>query len=164
MAWDITLCNETPQHQAEIVLAKFAVSDTKSSIKFTLGGLAVKPLCRNISEDAFTYLKEHMPHLIEKDGVIYGCYDSNLRIEHVIPTEIVYRHLEKMAENETLTEEYVENLIKNRLICAIITKEEDDCLTDAHLRSSMTVNGEWDFDHGDVFARYNTVGIQMHAW
>ena len=54
MAWDITLCNETPLRQAKIVLAKFKVRDTKSSIKFTLGGLAVKPLCRNISEAAFT--------------------------------------------------------------------------------------------------------------
>ena len=164
MAWDVTLCSETPRHQAEIVFAKFNIKDTKSSIKFSLGGLAVKPHCKHVSHEAFNYLRDKMPKLITDDGVIYGSLDSNLRIEHVIPTEIVYRHLEKMMENKTLTLEYMEHLIKDRLVCAIITKSEDDRLTDAHLRSSMSIDGEWDFDNGDIFERYKRVGIEMHKW
>jgi len=164
MAWDITLSNETPRHQAEIVLAKFKVRDTKSSIKFTLGGLAVKPVCEHVSEAAYEYLDKYMPSLITDQGIIYGYYDSNIRIEHVIPTEIVYRHLEEMWKDGSLSLEYIENLIKNRLTCAIITKGEDDRLTDAHLRSSMAVDEEWDFDRDDVFVRYNKVGIRMHTW
>ena len=61
-----------------------------------------------------------------------------------------------------LTIDYVERTIRERLFCALITEEEDDCLTDEGWQRRMP--DDWDFDTGDILARYKAVGIQMHKF
>lgn len=165
MAWDTTLAKLPANRQAEIICGKFSIGDTKSSIKFSLGGLADKGVYTLVSEEAYKLLNED-------DGLTGGkvTYEevqrdqergNRYRIEHVIPTEVVYKHLLHLNNEGRLTLDYVKSLLDSRLACAIITEQEDLELNKKY-KSSMPDG--WDFDSGDPMARYIAAGIKMHQW
>lgn len=152
------------ERQAKIICGKFALGDTKLSTKYSVAGVADRPVCRYVSEAAFKVLSEKAGELLGEDGVAYrGSYDKlGVRIEHMIPTEVVYRYLEALHGQGKLTEAFVAKLIKEKLFCALITKEEDALLSKAGLRNKMPAG--WSFETGDMLARYRVVGIKMHTF
>lgn len=75
---------------------------------------------------------------------------------------MVYRYLEALHRQGKLTEAFVAKLIKEKLFCALITKEEDALLSKAGLRNKMPEG--WSFETGDMSARYRVVGIKMHTF
>ena len=150
--------------QAKIIYTKFAIGDTKASTKYSIAGVADREIHAFASEAAVAQLKKTAPELLATTGVLHqGSYARfGLRIEHMIPTEVVTRHWSEMVAKGKLTEKYLERTIRERIFCAIITKEEDAQLTKLGLRSKMPE--AWDFEKGDILARYKKAGITMHAF
>lgn len=167
------------ERQAKIICWKFALGDTKLSTKYSVAGVADRPIHRYVSEAAFKVLSEKAGELLREDGVAHkGSYGKfGIRIEHIIPTEVVYCHLDKFCqplkelyrqdkkkfyEQKRQKEAYIVKLIKEKLFCALITKEEDALLSKAGLRNKMPEG--WSFETGDMLARYRVVGIKMHTF
>lgn len=164
MAADGSIHELSFKRQAEIVCGKFQIGDTKLGIKYSLAGVADRKLCQYVSEIAFAKLQKECSEIVSPDGIKH--LDSyarfGLRIEHMIPTKVVYDWLKRKYDAGELTVDYVEKTIRERLFCALITEEEDERLSDAGLQRKMP--GGWDFDNGDIAQRYIAVGITMHAW
>lgn len=164
MAADGQIHTLSVEHQAKIVCAKFEVGDTKLSIKYSLAGVADRDVHNYVSAAAFKRIKVNAPQLITQKGVChlnsYACF--GLRIEHMIPTEIVYRHFDAEYRCGNLSVSYVAHVIRKRLFCALITEDEDDILSDKGLQRRMPDG--WNFDVGDILARYKAVGIKMHKF
>ena len=76
--------------------------------------------------------------------------------EHVVPHLIV---MDKLLSLDKLTNENIINVINKYYVICAITKEEDKKLNAAGLRSKMPKN--WNDESGSVFARYETVGIDI---
>lgn len=76
--------------------------------------------------------------------------------EHVVPHLIV---MDKLLSLDQLTNENIINVINKYYVICAITKEEDKKLNAAGLRSKMPKN--WNDESGSVFARYETVGIDI---
>ena len=167
------------ERQAKIICGKFALGDTKLSTKYSLAGVADRPVHRYVSEAAFKVLSKEAKDLFQDNGVAYkGSYGKlGIRIEHMIPTEVVYCHLEVLHHplkalcrqdkeafdgQKKQMEAYIAKLIKEKLFCALITKEEDALLSKAGLRNKMPEG--WSFETGDMLARYRVVGIKMHTF
>lgn len=151
--------------QAEIICTKFKIGDTKLSQKYSIAGVADRDVHIYVSEAAYEKLKQDARHLLLPDGGIshLGSYSQwGIRIEHMIPTEVVFRQFEKLHDAGRLTIDYVEHTIRDRLFCALITEDEDDRLTDEGWQRRMP--DDWDFDTGDILARYKAAGIQMHKY
>ena len=164
MAWDTTLAKLDAKRQAEIICGKFTIGDTKASIKFSLGGLADKGVYKLVSKAAYELLNEVG---VVGNEVTYEEVQrdqdrgNSYRIEHVIPTEVVYNHLSNLNKKGSLTPEYVRKLIEGRLVCAIITEQED---LDLNKKYKSSMPDGWNFDTGDLMARYKAVGIEMYQW
>ena len=152
------------ERQAKIICGKFESGDTKLGMIYSLSGVADRSVHRYVSEAAFKVLSEKGGELLREDGVAYrGSYGKlGIRIEHMIPTEVVYCYLEALHRQGKLTEGFVAKLIKEKLFCALITKEEDALLSKAGLRNKMPEG--WSFETGDMLARYRVVGIKMHTF
>lgn len=91
---------------------------------------------------------------------------TGLVFEHIVPkTKYIQEPCIQAAVNgqfaggETFSEEAVLQLLDRYWQIALITKEEDDALTDLGLRNKMP--GGW--DGTDVFARYKAAGIVLEA-
>lgn len=162
MAWDGSLWKKSIDQRAKILLSRFQSGDTDAGIRFTLGGLYKEgEFYRNISEAAYLKMKALAPDKIMSDRVVEFNFGSEFRVEHVIPISSVHKAL--LKRKGKLTVKYIQELIEKRLCCAVITKEEDIRLGKVcHLKSKMPLN--WDFDTGDVFARYEVAGIKLHQW
>lgn len=150
--------------QAKIICGKFELGDTKLGMTYSLSGVADRSVHRYVSEAAFKVLSDKGRELLRDDGVAYrGSYGKlGIRIEHMIPTEVVYCYLEALYRQGKLTGAFVAKLIKEKLFCALITREEDALLSKAGLRKKMPEG--WSFETGDMLARYRVVGIKMHTF
>ena len=166
MATDPEFYKIKPERKkAEIILAKFKVGDTKSSKKFSIGGLADKEVYRYVSEEAYRHIKAHTPKLLIEDGPIgsrglqhRSSYGKALRIDHMIPTELVYDWLSKQ---DSLSLSKVE-LIAKRLNNAIITKDEDKRLSGNGLRADLPKGAN--LLTCSITARHTAVKIKFHDW
>ena len=151
------------EHQAKIICTKFGIRDTKLSIKYSIAGAADRSRYIHVSEEAYRRLERESPHLLSADGVAHlGSYAQwNIRIEHMIPTEVVYKYLESLHREGRLDEGKVAAFIKEKMYCALITFEEDAVLSRINLKSKMPVG--WDIEKDDMLARYKKAGIKMHG-
>lgn len=77
--------------------------------------------------------------------------------EHVVPHSIVMKKLLSLAP---LTNETIMSVVQKYLVICVITEEEDKRLSAAGLRSKMPKG--WDENNGDVFSRYQAVGISIY--
>lgn len=101
--------------------------------------------------DEFKYINLHISEKAKKlkrKDVIH---------EHVIPHAIVMKKL--LSLDQPTTDEIL-LIIKNYYFLCLITKDEDELLTAAGLRSKMPQG--WDEGKNSVFARYEKVGIKIH--
>ena len=163
MAWDATLCELPVVARARIVCSRFESGDTKLGVKFSLAGLAFHGRFTLISEAAYQLLRKVNPEAIEGNQIRPVKFGDKFRVEHIIPTEIVFQHLLKRHKDGALTTQYLEKLILDKLDCAIITKEEDDRLTKLKLRNNMSK--QWSgLEDGDPLDRYKLAGIELHRW
>ena len=79
---------------------------------------------------------------------------TNLVVEHMVPkARYIQEPCEEMAQEGTLSEEKILELLRKYWKIAIITKEEDALLP------SQKMPPNW--DHEDIFARYNNAGITL---
>lgn len=171
MAWDKGLFMRTAEDKARIILSRFESSDTRDGVCFSIGGLYLRPYYKLVSERAYKQLREIRPDLITKDGLKKrdsynppknSACKYRFVIEHVIPIDVTYNVLKKMFESGKLSLSYITRMIKDgRLVCAVITKDEDDQMNKLY-RERMPDG--WDFNSGDPMARYSAVGIKMHQW
>ena len=161
MAWDGSLWMKPVEQRAKILISRFESGDTDAGIRFTLGGLYKEGLFyRYVSENAYQRIHLISPERILADRVVEFRFGKGFKVEHVIPIDFVRKELSKRRDR--LIEKYVKNLIERRLCCAIITDEEDKALDRCHLKSRMPEG--WDFETGNVFARYEVAGISLHQW
>ncbi|MEK4878757.1 MULTISPECIES: hypothetical protein [Paenibacillus] len=83
---------------------------------------------------------------------------SELVYEHVIPKKnYIINECEAKARDESLTEDFIYQILIKKLWTATINKEENLKLTKMSLRSKMPNN----WDEEDVMARYKAAGIQL---
>jgi hypothetical protein len=81
---------------------------------------------------------------------------SKVILDHSVPIKCIYDELEELYAKRRLTVRRVEKLLRRMVVCALITREEDEILTKAGLRSKMPEG--WP---DDVFARYKECGIRI---
>lgn len=172
MPWPIDMIQNTREQNASIVYNHFMIEhNTKMIIKFVLSGFALEGFSvgkkkrvlgfRYLSENAYNVIKEKYPDWIRDGYVILG-NDANklFRLEHVIPTEVTYKHIMNMKKAGTLTLDYV-NELADKVCCALVLRTDDDMLNKAGYRSKMPAN--WNFDMS-TFARYENAGVKLHTW
>lgn len=173
MPWPIDMIQNTREQNASIVYNHFMMEhNTKMIIKFVLSGFALEGFSvgkkkrvlgfRYLSENAYNVIKEKYPDWIHGDHIIVGNDDEGLfRLEHIIPTEVVYKHVMQMKHDGTLTLDYVTNVLANEVRTAYVLRTDDDALNKAGYRSKMP--SDWKF--GDsIFARYEKANVKLHVW
>ena len=97
------------------------------------------------SEDAALISIQHPRELSKK-----------LTHEHIIPLGLLADYIFSLNEiNNDIVQEIFDIYCK----AAVITREEDQILNRAKLRSVMPLG--WRFGQEDIFARYNAVGIKL---
>ena len=153
--------HKLPEKQkAHIIHQKFMMGDTKSSIKYSVGGLADSELYTYVSEEALAWLKKNIPEAVLPNGIKHcGSYTKALRIEHAVPTKLVYDYLAQLKDAGKLTEKSIENLFDGTLICALITADEDARLNKLGLNHTMPEGKA--FTECEPFCRYKAAGIKI---
>ena len=146
--------------KAYIIHQKFMMDDTKSSIKYSIGGLSDSELYTYVSEDALVWLKQNMPEVVSPNGIRHqGAYSKNIRIEHAVPSKLVYDYLQQLKGMGKLTEKSIEDLLDGTLICALITAEEDARLNKLGLNHKMP-DGK-PFTECEPLCRYKAAGVKI---
>ena len=106
--------------------------------------------------------------IVPGKGVDYwklgGFKKHKITREHIIPVSVLYDHLLKLYKQSKLTESYIVKLIP-KLQIAVITKEEEQKLKDAHLNSSMPGRDAWwNSRNLDPLKRYRAAGLDDSIW
>lgn len=81
---------------------------------------------------------------------------KNLQFEHVVPLNIIKSHVIEMLHDNATVDEIVEFLDRYLLVC-IITKEEDDKLTELGFKVSLGT----ELSKDTVWNRYKESGIKV---
>lgn len=169
MAWDSTMRikeGKTDEAIAHIIMAKFECGDTKDSIKYSLGGLYVRPIVQFVSKSALREIKRVNPNAVKKgEGVLYEALQvsaMNVTREHIIPVGELFSHFNKMYEKSKLTEKYILKFMQ-KLHIAVITKEENKKFSSAHLTRFMP-KGWWGTKDLDPLDRYRVAGLDDSIW
>ena len=109
-----------------------------------------------------------------KEGTNYVSAKAKAKLQDGDKTGLVFEHIVpktkyiqepcvlaaikgQFANGEKFSEEAVRQLLERYWLIALITKEEDDTLTNLGLQKKMP--GDW--DGTDVFARYKAAGISL---
>ena len=99
---------------------------------------------------ACEYITPRAQKLYEKQGNVKG-----LVFEHIVPKkEYIQKNCEELARQGKLQAKYIENLLSNYFHCALVTSEEDDCLSQNKMPD--------DWNGKDIFARYKNAGIKLN--
>lgn len=78
MPWDISMKDLPSGQKARIVFTRFACPDTKSGIKFSLGGLYVRPIVKHVSVNALSIIQNKIPNaVIPGEGVDYDLVEDS---------------------------------------------------------------------------------------
>lgn len=169
MAWDSTMRiveHKTDKEIAHIIMTKFECGDTKDSIKYSLGGLYVRPIVKYVSRNALKEITRINPNAVEKgEGVIYKTLQvnvMNVTREHIIPVGELFCHFDEMYKKSKLTEKYVLKFMQ-KLYIAVITKEENKKFSCAHLTRYMP-EGWWGSKNKDPLDRYRAAGLDDSIW
>lgn len=172
MAWDATMRtveNKTDEEMAHIVYTRFTSGDTKDGIKYSLGGLYVRKVVTCVSHKALKGILQWNPKVLIEENGVKGIDYKKLEVmkmgvtrEHIIPVSELYSHLATCYRDGTLTEAYILEMMKT-LEIALISKEEDQMLRDAHLNKSMP-KGWWEKLDRDPLDRYRAAGLSDEIW
>ena len=104
-----------------------------------------------VKQDKWKYNCEVHP-FTEKAKLITKDKGKRLRHEHVVPRDLIIRHiLEEELEKETLF-----NFLCIFCKCAIVTKEEDQ-----QLRPRNTMPNGWAWDEACVYSRYENSKMKL---
>lgn len=170
MAWDRMLRDSgfSNERIANIILTKFIIGDTKSSINFSLDGsyLGDGGVIEYMSINAYNILYNYNKKLIVdnkvKNGKLSGKLNNlKLRVEHIIPSACAFNYLNDLFKVGKLMDIKPILEIFPYLKLAVITHEEDTRLNAAKLRQKMPDGWIWDLNNMDMFARYNAVNIEL---
>ena len=151
------------EERAEMLLHMLnsPVSKSKDVVKFALGGAVETDEIRHVSVAA--------KKILDKNGFksSNGRYknkhykkdkkDIGLIVEHVVPTEFLYRWI--LSKKNDLSLNMLTAVLKNCCIC-LITKEEHKMLDAAGLESTMP-DARFNCMSDDCFSRYKAAGIKM---
>lgn len=169
MAWDSTMRiieHKTDKEIARIVMAKFECGDTKDSIKYSLGGLYVRPIVQYVSKNALKDIKRTNPSAVESGkGVVYRKLQVNtmgVTREHMIPVGELFDHFDEMHKKSKLTEKYILKFMQ-KLHIAVITKEENKKFSMAHLTRYMPTDW-WKTKDLNPLDRYRAAGLDDSIW
>lgn len=175
MAWDSTMYKEkkTDKEMAHIVYSRFKAGDTKDGIKYSLGGLYVRPIVKYVSNAAYEALIDYEKTNKVKSSVIIdgvGLWYDKLTVkkmgitrEHMLPVNALYEYFNKLYKEKILNEAYIVSLIK-KLHIAIITDKENKILSSKNHLSRKMPNGWWDKDEADILDRYRISGLSDDIW
>lgn len=156
----------SPEQQAHIVFTRFACPDTKSGIKFSLGGLYVQKIVKHVSVKALSIIRNNIPDaVLPGEGVDYDLVKDSKRLgitrDHVIPVEDLYKHFYALNEAHALTEQTILDFLP-KLEIAIITAEEN-----RKFRGGLSARmppGWWESKALDPFDRYRAAGLDDGIW
>ena len=166
MPWDISMKDLPSGQKARIVFTRFACPDTKSGIKFSLGGLYVRPIVKHVSVNALSIIRNKIPNaVIPGEGVDYDLVEDSKKLgitrEHVIPVEDLFNHFYGLNQAHTLTEKTILGFLP-KLEIAIITAEENKKFKGG--LSKKMPEGWWDSTALDPFDRYRAAGLDDSIW
>jgi hypothetical protein len=119
---------------------------------------AVDPATGVVIPDAIKYDIRYLPHTARAANVFAQYpneFGKRLRHEHFFPLGLL---AEKVFNLETDDRKVIREVFDTFCRAAIVTREEDDLLNGAKLRSTMPSN--WSFGQ-DILARYSVVGIEL---
>ena len=86
----------------------------------------------------------------------HGLKRKDVVHEHAVPHSIV---MKKLLELDSLTDESIMSVLNKYYVICVITKDEDDRLTSAGLRSKMP--DQWNGENDGVFARYEHEKVRI---
>lgn len=89
--------------------------------------------------------------------VPYGSFPGVVR-EHVVPTSLIIKEVIDLYRKGQFTLDKYKQIVNKCGAVCIVTKVEDECLTNASLRQSMPA-GKSIYD---VWSRYDEVGIKIY--
>lgn len=175
MPWPTDMIQNTVEQNAELLVETFKSKvATKAIKKFVLSGFALRGYSlpnrkkkvlgfQTLSKNAYNLITAKHPEWIHNDMFVKlggEAYELGLRIEHIIPTEVAYKHILQMVEQDKFDVEYVMAVLAPQFQCALVTKEDDAKLNKAGLRAKMPEG--WSFDNcDDMFERYKQTGIEL---
>lgn len=173
MASSVTFFKLTKDQQAEYLFRRFldpmCTEDSpfyptiKESIRYDLSSAAWDKNVdfEYVSEEAFKTLSSKYAKNIRPNCYHARGRHSDLRFEHVIPTEYLYQEFLKRRRDKTLSEAFV-LMALNKAKVSIISLDEDKVLTQIGLQRTMPSG--FDIEKDDPFIRYQAAGIKMHKW
>ena len=133
----------------------------KDDLKFVIGGVAFKPRYDFVSKEALKILKQRNPERDFAQGVKYEHYIGGRVMvkEHPIPVTVMIEHICKIAqEQHGISEEECRDIINKYAKIALISADEDAKIRAMGLNNAMPK--DWNWQDGDVFARYTAAGIE----
>lgn len=130
-------------------------SSVKDVFKFVLAGAVEEPMIFHMSEAAHELLRNNGVKFVH--GQVKNAHYPNLIVEHVVPTEVLYKWL--LANKNRLSINDIAAALRNCPI-ALITKEEDAILREKKLTKTMD-DPNYDIISGKPFSRYDAAGIKI---
>jgi len=173
MAGSVTFCKLSKEQQAEYLFRRFLdpmcnesspfYPTVKESIRYDLSSAAWDKNVdfEHVSEEAFKVLSSKYSKNLHSNFYHARGKHSDLRFEHVIPTEYLYQEFLKRRKDKTLSEAFVLMALTKAKV-SIITLDEDKALTQVGLQRTMPAN--FNIDSDDPFVRYQAANIKMHVW
>lgn len=163
MAADTSISKLSLERRADIIFKKMILDcDTKEGIKYSIAGAVFNNQVTKLSEEAYKIIKKKYLKNLHANFFFSNRTYSDLRIEHVVPVEFIYRAFKEKLDNGTLTKDFIENSL-NKAFIALITPDEDKLLNKAKFRNTMPAGFTLD-GHMDPLVRYSKSGIVMHQW
>jgi hypothetical protein len=80
--------------------------------------------------------------------------------EHVVPCKVLQDECFRLIEHGTLTDSEIATLLQRHWKIAKITKEEARRL-DSEMKLKSSMPGNWRFEDGDTFARFEVANISI---
>lgn len=166
MPWDSSMKELSPERKARIVFTRFACPDTKSGIKFSLGGLYVQKIVKHVSVKALSIIRNNIPDaVLPGEGVDYDLVKDSKRLgitrDHVIPVEDLFQRFDALNKAHALTTQTILDFLP-KLEIAIITTEEN-----RKFRGGLSARmppGWWESKALDPFDRYRAAGLDDGIW
>ena len=112
----------------------------------------------NISENAFTYMKENHDFDPERTYKRYKFYgkSSGLIYEHPVPALVIRKRL---FEFDNPSPEKVRDVLQASGQVTVLIRDEDKGLSDEKLSRKMP--DDWEWEDNEPYARYKKVGIEI---
>ena len=128
--------------------------EVKDVFKYILAGAVVGREIEHVTVGAKAVLDKL--GVKAKHGKFKNAHYPGLVVEHVVPTEFLYKWI--TARKDELSVKDIEQVLLNCPVC-LVTKDDDALLREAKLQKTMP-KADFDCLEGDCFSRYRAAGLK----